>query len=99
MTLPHLDPTVLFAISGAAAVVSASPWRAAGGDVLGRRPEPDVAYRSEDGFVRVYAIFSVDPETHEVHISVVDETGRLIRTIPPESVGEMVRSMGAYPVG
>jgi uncharacterized FlaG/YvyC family protein len=48
------------------------------------------------GLVRVYAIFSFDPESNEIHVRIVDEQGRLIRTIPPATVAQMLAAMGAY---
>jgi uncharacterized FlaG/YvyC family protein len=44
----------------------------------------------------VFAVFQVDPETHEMHVSVVDDAGRLVRLIPPDSVAQMISEMAAY---
>lgn len=72
------------------------PWLGSALDAFGRAAGPDAAVDGGDGFVRVYAIFSFDPSTNEVRVRVVDETGRLIRTIPPESVAAMIAAMAAY---
>ena len=58
---------------------------------------PDAEIAIADTLVRVHAMFHVDPETKRVQVSVVDEQGRLIRMIPPESVSEMLAAMSAYP--
>lgn len=65
-------------------------------DAFARAAGPDVAVDGEVGLVRVYAIFSFDPTTNEVRVRVVDETGRLIRSIPPESVAAMIAAMAGY---
>jgi hypothetical protein len=64
-------------------------------DEFGRRSGPDVVV----GFdlpVRVYAIFAVDEETGRLRVNVVDDRGRLVRILPPESVGQMLAAMAAY---
>ena len=38
----------------------------------------------------------VDPSTKEMIVSVVDEAGRLVRMIPPDSVAKMIAAMAAY---
>lgn len=66
-------------------------------DAFGRMAGADAAVDAHlSGFVRVYAIFSIDPATNELQVRVVDETGRLIRTIPPETVAAMLAAMAAY---
>ena len=65
-------------------------------DEFARRAGPDVAVGSGQGMVRVYAIFSVDPGTKRLKVRVVDDSGRLVRIIPPESVAEMIAAMSAY---
>ena len=67
-----------------------------GFDAFARVAGADAALDLELGFVRVYAIFTFEPGTNEVRVRVVDETGRLIRTIPPESVAAMIAAMRAY---
>jgi len=57
---------------------------------------PDVEIAVNDAMLRVFAVFQVDPETHEMHVSVVDEQGRLVRLIPPDSVAQMINEMAAY---
>ena len=46
--------------------------------------------------VRVHAMFQIDPATKEIHVSVVDDRGRLIRMIPPDSVAQMLAAMASY---
>jgi hypothetical protein len=58
---------------------------------------PDVEIAIADTMVRVHALFHVDPKTNTVHVSVVDEHGKVVRLIPPESVSEMLAAMAAYP--
>ncbi len=65
-------------------------------DDFARRAGPDVAYEKAGVQAQVYAVFNVDPNTHELRISVVDASGRLVRMIPPESVGEMLAAMANY---
>jgi FlaG protein len=62
---------------------------------LDRRPDVEIAIA--DTMVRVHAMFHVDPKTNTVHVSVVDEHGKVVRLIPPESVSEMLAAMAAYP--
>jgi hypothetical protein len=57
---------------------------------------PDVEVEVSNAMVRVFAVFQVDPETHEMHVSVVDDAGRLVRLIPPDSVAQMISEMAAY---
>jgi uncharacterized protein YigE (DUF2233 family) len=71
--------------------VQASP----GLDAFARHAGPDVSY----GAAARYAVFSVDPETHEVRIAIVDEAGRLVRSIPADSVRLMLDSMQRYRAG
>jgi hypothetical protein len=58
---------------------------------------PDAEIAIADTLVRVHAMFQVDPKTNKVRVSVVDENGKLVRLIPPESVSEMLAAMAAYP--
>ena len=58
---------------------------------------PDAEIAIANSIVRVHAMFHVDPETRRVQVSVVDEDGKLVRLIPPESVSEMLAAMAAYP--
>jgi hypothetical protein len=57
---------------------------------------PDVRTDGPTGPVAVYAVFSVDAETNEVHVAVIDELGRLVRMIPAKSVSDMIRMMASY---
>ena len=98
MTTADIDPTGIVA-TAVAAVAAPRPPRRAGEsrlDDFARRAGPDVAIGSGPGSVQVYAIFAVDPDTNQVRVRVVDESGRLIRMIPPKSVGEMIATMNRY---
>jgi hypothetical protein len=77
-----------------------TPARTAEPDHADQAPAtPDVEIAVANLLVRVYSMFHVDPKTQEVHISVVDENGKLVRLIPPDSVSEMLTAMSAYPSG
>ena len=65
-------------------------------DAFARRGGPDVAVATDTGLVRAHAVFSVDPTTKEMSVSVVDEAGKLIRMIPPDSVAKMIAAMATY---
>lgn len=65
-------------------------------DAFARRAGPDVAMAAGAGMVRVHAVFQIDPRTKEMSVSVVDEAGRLVRMIPPDSVAKMIAAMAAY---
>jgi hypothetical protein len=65
-------------------------------DAFSKRAGPDVAVTADAGPVRVHAVFQVDPSTREMSVSVVDEAGRLVRMIPPDSVAKMIAAMAAY---
>jgi hypothetical protein len=65
-------------------------------DAFAKRAGPDVTVSADDGLVRVHAVFQVDPDTNEMSVSVVDEAGRLVRMIPPDSVAKMIAAMAAY---
>ncbi|HEX8941047.1 MAG TPA: hypothetical protein VF763_12875 [Candidatus Limnocylindrales bacterium] len=67
-----------------------------GRDPFARRAGPDVSIRTEDGVVWRQAIFSVDPATHQLQVAIVDQSGRLLRTIPAESIARMLSAMAAY---
>jgi hypothetical protein len=76
------------------------PGAAGQGPTSGQGPTPaatpDVEIAVNDAMLRVFAVFQVDPETNEMHVSVVDESGRLVRLIPPDSVAQMINEMAAY---
>lgn len=65
-------------------------------DEFSEQAGPDVRVDGPDGPVAMFAVFSVDPETDEVRVAVVDEQGRLVRLIPADSVSEMVATMHSY---
>jgi hypothetical protein len=62
-------------------------------DTFNKLAGPDVAISRGSSVVRAYAVFEVDPATHKVRVKVVDDTGRLIRLIPSESVAAMLATM------
>jgi len=85
--------------AGANALGSALPVsgaRPGARDAFGLAAGPDVRIDGADGPVSVYAVFSVDTETHEVRVAVIDELGRLVRMIPAKSVADMLRTMASY---
>jgi hypothetical protein len=99
--MPTIDPDPTAASLAAGVALLALPGlRERTGDPsldqFARRAGPDVAIGSGSSIVRAYAIFSLDPETKELRVRVVDDAGRLIRAIPPESVGQMIAAMGKY---
>jgi len=99
MATTDVDPTAASIASAAAVLALPGPPGRAGDprlDDFARRAGPDVALGSGPGIVRVYAIFAVDPETKQLRVRVVDDSGRLIRMIPPESVAEMIAAMNGY---
>lgn len=65
-------------------------------DAFAKRAGPDVAVGTDGGMIRVHAVFQMDPATKEMSVSVVDESGRLVRMIPPDSVAKMIAAMAAY---
>lgn len=86
-------------VAAPASVGSLRPMRVPGGrrtDEFSQRAGPDVRVDGPDGPVGMFAVFSVDPETDEVRVAVVDEQGRLVRVIPADSVSEMMATMHSY---
>ncbi|MEI7743847.1 MAG: flagellar protein FlaG [Chloroflexota bacterium] len=65
-------------------------------DAFAKRGGPDVSVKTDAGILRVHAVFQMDPSTKEMSVSIVDEAGRLVRMIPPESVARMIAAMAAY---
>ena len=57
---------------------------------------PDVSFAGPDGVTQAYAVFSIDPDSKQLHVMVVDGEGRVLRSIPPSSVAQMMESMGRY---
>lgn len=94
------DQAILSIGTGAPAPVQpARPMRVSGGrrpDDFSKEAGPDVKVDTPGGPVAMFAVFSVDPDTDEVRVAVVDDTGRVVRLIPAESVAEMVTTMHAY---
>jgi uncharacterized FlaG/YvyC family protein len=58
---------------------------------------PDVEISIANIMVRQHTMFHVDPETNRLQVSVVDDSGKLVRLIPPDSVAQMLQAMSAYP--
>ncbi len=73
-----------------------SPTTPAQRDRFARRAGPDVSFKGPEGLTEVYAVFSVDPDSKQLRVAVVDAEGRLLRMIPPTSVSQMVETMGRY---
>ena len=65
-------------------------------DPFARQAGPDVSLVRGGVEVRVYTHFSVDPMTKEVQVAIVDQAGRLVRMIPPDSVAQMLQAMNSY---
>lgn len=68
-------------------------------DEFSAQAGPDVKIDGPAGPVAMFAVFTVDPETDEVRVAVIDDQGRLVRVIPPDSVSEMVATMQSYRAG
>ena len=104
MSTTDFDPAAFPATAVTAVAVPAVPVRPevsrrtgdASLDEFARRAGPDVAVGSGPEAVKVYAIFAVDPDTNRMRVRVVDDTGRLIRMIPAESVAKMIAAMTGY---
>lgn len=65
-------------------------------DGFGRAAGPDVAILAGPTLVRMYAVFDVDPTSRDLSVRVMDDSGRLVRLIPPESVSQMLAAMARY---
>lgn len=65
-------------------------------DQFARKGGPDASVKTDTGVVYVHAVFQMDPTTKEMSVSIVDEAGRLIRMIPPDSVARMIAAMATY---
>ncbi len=101
MATNDLLPTALVTTGTApAAIHSLSPSQGAlGRDRFGRKAGPDVSFNGPDGMTEAYAVFSVDPDSRDLKVTVVDGQGRVIRTVPASSVSQMMESMGRYRPG
>lgn len=96
--MTDLDPVAL-ALEPAAALGPPGRTRPApqgGLDGFARRAGPDVVVGPRAEPAAAYAVFTVDPATNALRVRVLDGSGRLIRMIPPESVGEMIAAMNSY---
>ncbi len=65
-------------------------------DQFAKRGGPDASVKTATGVVYVHAVFQMDPTTKEMSVSIVDEAGRLVRMIPPDSVARMIAAMATY---
>ena len=81
--------------SGADEVKPVVPGLGQGSDGQGRAV-PDVSVSTRRGDQPSYVSFDVNPQTHQLQISVLDGSGRLVRVIPPDSVSEMMAAMARY---
>jgi hypothetical protein len=68
-------------------------------DRFATKAGPDVSFQGPSGVTESYAVFSVDPESKELKVTVVDGQGRVLRTIPASSVSQMMLSMDRYRPG
>jgi hypothetical protein len=82
--------------SGADEVKPVVPGLGRGPDGEPGRAAPDVSVSTHGGEHPSYVSFDVDPKTHELHISVLDGDGRVVRVIPPDSVAQMMSAMARY---
>jgi len=99
MSTTDIDPAAAsLATAVAASAMPGLPGRSGDPrlDEFARRAGPDVAIGSGQAPVKMHAIFSVDPDTNRLRVRVVDDAGRLVRMIPPDSVAEMIAAMGGY---
>jgi hypothetical protein len=98
MATNDLLPTALVATGSApAAVPQMGPTSvAAQPDRFAKQAGPDVTYKGPDGLTEAYAVFQIDPKSKQLHVTVVDAQGQVLRVIPPRSVSEMMEAMGRY---
>ena len=62
-------------------------------DLFNQEAGPDVSM----GLGRqAYVAFEVDPQTHQLRVSILDGSGRLVRMVPAESVSQMLSAMARY---
>ena len=101
MATNDLLPTALVTTGTAPAAISTlSPSQGtAGRDRFGRKAGPDVSFRGPGGITEAYAVFSIDPESRDLKVIVVDGKGQVIRTVPASSVSQMMESMDRYRPG
>lgn len=83
-------------LAGVASTTSTTTAPAVQLDAFGKRGGPDVSVKTDGGLMRAHAVFQMDPTTNEMTVSIVDEGGRLIRMIPPDSVARMIAAMAQY---
>lgn len=83
-------------VLGDARAVRGAGTLAARLDGFGRVAGPDVAIVAGPSMVRMYAVFDVDPASHDLSVRVMDESGRMVRMIPPDSIRQMLAAMARY---
>jgi hypothetical protein len=97
MATNDLIPTALVATGMApVAIPGLAPTGTAQKDRFASQAGPDVSYKGPGGTTEAYAVFQIDPASRKLSVTVVDEHGQVIRTIPPQSVSQMMESMGRY---
>jgi hypothetical protein len=98
MATNDLLQTALVATGTApAAFPQLSPQQAAPPkDRFAKQAGPDVSFKGPNGLTEAYAVFQVDPDSKQLKVMVVDSQGQVLRIIPPDSVNEMIQSMGRY---
>ena len=65
-------------------------------DQFSKQGGPDASVQTSGGIVSVHAVFQLDAKTRELSVAIVNEDGKLVRMIPPESVSRMIAAMAAY---
>jgi hypothetical protein len=97
MATNDLLPTALVATGTApAAIPGATPQQAPTRDRFAKQAGPDVTYKGPNGVTEAYAVFQIDPKSQKLSVMVVDGNGQILRAIPPQSVSQMLESMGRY---
>jgi hypothetical protein len=97
MATNDLLPTALVATGSApAAISSKAPQAAPQRDRFASEAGPDVTFKGPDGLTEAYAVFQIDPQSQKLSVMVVDGNGQVLRAIPPQSVSQMMESMGRY---
>ncbi len=97
MATTDLLPTALVATGTAPATIPGytAPTVAAR-DRFSAQAGPDVSYKGPNGPTEAYAVFQVDPVSRQLQVMIVDAEGKVLRSIPPRSVAQMIDSMARY---
>lgn len=96
MATNDLIPTALVATGIAPAAIPKPAPRAVQKDPFAAQAGPDVSFSGEDGPTQTYAVFQVDQGSKKLKVTIVDGEGRILRSIPPGSVAEMISAMNRY---